>query len=388
MQNFWEKTDWESEDRHLLSLKNMPFQRPFPAMTLGSGLFIIRGPRQVGKSCWIKTLLSEQDPKNCYYLSCENIRDHLDLAEVFKSQSNRKIFFLDEITFVDKWWRAVKHQMDSSINLTIVLTGSHSQDLKAGADRMPGRFGKGGEFELLPMTYPEYIDAKMQAGWKIEKEQSAELEKFFRVGGFPIAVMEGGESGKIPLGAIEVYKKWLLGDLIKLGKQEVFLKELLSQVALSMTSTISLQKLAQKTQMGSHMTAQAYVEILEACFALRTLYAINPEENHFHFKKQKKFYFRDPLIYWLAFSWADIEFPKNAMPQIAEMVAGEMLGRRYQRFGYWSNKNGEVDFLSPKRWAIEIKWGDESHNLSKAYKDLRIPQKMVWSKNNFLQEWP
>ena len=83
MDLFWEKEDWEQDDPLLSSLQLLPFQRKFPALKLEKGLYFIRGPRQVGKTSWMKTLLcelSKKGSKECFYYSCENLRDYLDLA--------------------------------------------------------------------------------------------------------------------------------------------------------------------------------------------------------------------------------------------------------------------------------------------------------------------
>ena len=48
MQNFWENKEWEASDLHLNKIKQMPFQRKFPFIPQKSGLYIIRGPRQIG----------------------------------------------------------------------------------------------------------------------------------------------------------------------------------------------------------------------------------------------------------------------------------------------------------------------------------------------------
>lgn len=387
MQEYWKKIGWEEGDRHLLALKRAPFQRPFPRLPDGPGLFIIRGPRQIGKSCWLKTVLKGSDPAKSYYLSCENVTDFKELAEIFKSLAGHEVILLDEITFVDQWWRAVKHQLDQNANLRLIITGSHAFDLRKGMDQMPGRWGKGGEFELLPMDFFEFSAMRKQAGWEIpEREQ--ELEAFFRIGGFPISVIEAGENLERPVQSFETYRRWLLGDLLKIGKQEIYLREILGQIAFTMGSSISLQKLAQRTQIGSHNTAQDYVELLEACFALRTLYAVEPNTGAPRFRKEKKFYFRDPLLYWLALEWAGLTPPANAYEVLAEMVAHEHLLRRYQRFGYYSDRKGEVDFFAPKKWALEIKWKTIPEGLSAAYKSLLIPKKIVWTKANFLEEWP
>lgn len=384
---FWEKHAWEKEDRHLIGLYQAPFQRPFQELPSGPGLYVIRGPRQVGKSCWLKTILQQSDPQNTFYLSCENVFDYKELAEIFKAIKQRKIILLDEITFVEQWWRAVKHILDQDPQLRIIITGSHAFDIRKGMDQMPGRWGNGGEFELLPMDLFEFSQMRRQAKWPTLTREK-ELELYFQVGGFPMSLIESGPHGQKPQQSFETYRRWLIGDLMKIGKQEVYLKELLSQIALTTTSTISLQKLAQRTQIGSHNTAQDYVELLEACFALGTLYAMDPNDGTPRFRKEKKFYFRDPLIYWIALEWAGVPAPTQALDQIAELVAYEHLRRRYQRFGYYSDRSGEVDFFAPKKWAIEVKWKTLPEGLSKSFRQLNLAQKIIWTKSNFINEWP
>ena len=185
MQNFWEIEGWENEDHHLSRIKKLPFQRPFPSVSWGEGLFSIRGPRQIGKTCWIKSILLEktrQEAKNCFYLSCENLRDHQDLAELLKSVRNRSWIFLDEITFVKDWARAVKHEADAGYVKTLVVTGSDAHDLRQGQERMPGRLRRSAELELLPMSFLEFQAMRRIASWpKLFREE--ELELFFRIGG-------------------------------------------------------------------------------------------------------------------------------------------------------------------------------------------------------------
>ncbi len=77
---FWEKSNWESNGEHLTRVMEMPFRRELPKVEISKGLYVIRGPRQVGKSSWLKTLLSqtiqEHSGKDCFYESCEEIEDY------------------------------------------------------------------------------------------------------------------------------------------------------------------------------------------------------------------------------------------------------------------------------------------------------------------------
>ena len=156
MHNFWEKQDWQNEDKHLKALSEAPFRRPFPELPNGTGLFVIRGPRQIGKSSWLKTLLSQSNASESFYVSCENFEDFKDLSEFLKTIPERKVLYLDEISFVNQWWRSIKHLLDQRSDLRIIVTGSHAFDIKKGMDQMPGRWGNGGEFELLPMDFFEF----------------------------------------------------------------------------------------------------------------------------------------------------------------------------------------------------------------------------------------
>jgi predicted AAA+ superfamily ATPase len=389
MDFFWEKDNWEQEDHHLSGLRSAPFQRKFPFIPEKPGIFFIRGPRQIGKSSWLKTILSSKAKENsCFYLSCENVRDHLDLAEILRSQRGKRFILLDEISFVKEWARAIKYEADTGNLNTLVLTGSHAADLRRGMDLMPGRWGNGGEFLLLPMDFDEFHAVRKQAGWN-SVDRKTELEIFFRIGGFPTAVAEAGPTGIKPVQAMDTYLKWLKGDLIRLGKQEVYLRELLAQLAITMSSPISLQKLAQKTQIASHHTVQAYIENLEDCFAMRTLYAIDENTGAYRFRKDKKFYFIDPLIYWIALDWAGYSEEKSrSFEQIAELVANEALVKNHKRIGYLHSPQGEIDFFIRNQWALEVKWSPVVQNLSKKFKDLKIPRKIVWNQDTFLKEWP
>lgn len=363
----------------------MPFRRQFPFIPSDKGLYIIRGPRQIGKSSWLKSVLEHySNTEQCFYLSCENVSDNKELAEILASVRNRKIILLDEVSFVQNWDRAIKHEVDLGKHHIIMVTGSHAFDLKRGSDQMPGRFDAGGEFWLLPMLFDEFYEMRLQAGW-VQEDLVQEIELFFKVGGFPSPVEEAGISGNIPSKAIDTYWKWLKGDIVKLGKQVDYLEELLIQLALCMQTPLSYQTLAKKTSIASHHTVKEYVEVLESCFALRKLYAVDLDSGGYRFKKDKKFYFTDPLLFRLAYSLAGRKIPDNANEKMAEMVAHEFLSRTQRRFGYFNNRKGEVDFILPKQWAREVKWSNDATNLSRAYIDLTIPDKKVWLKTNFLE---
>jgi predicted AAA+ superfamily ATPase len=362
-------------------------------LTSAPALFIIRGPRQVGKSTLLKSLLAQaKDPTTAFYLSCEQISDYRELSTLLDSiKRRRSLILLDEISFVKEWSRSVKHLIDSGYSGTIIVTGSHAVDLRRGGDTMPGRFGSGREVLLYPMDFDEFASCRRMAGWSTE-DREAELKLFFRTGGMPAAVAESGQNGKTPTNSLDTYERWLIGDATKLGKNVAFLRGLMAELATVTSTPVSLQTLAKKTEIASHHTVQEYLHLLEDTFALRTCYALDQDTGASRFRKKKKFYFTDPIIYWIAIRMGGLPEPQNWEDKIAEMVGFEALSRlaeqRHERVGYYSSTRGEVDFFSPKRWAIELKWSHAATNISKAYSSIDVPQKFVWTIENFLVDWP
>lgn len=388
MDFFWEKPSWESTDPHLSKLKKMPFQREWAFIPKDPGLYIIRGPRQIGKTCWLKSILSFYARNTeCFYLSCEEIEDYRELGQILRSQSQSKLIILDEVGFIDGWDRAIKHFVDSGYNGILCVSGSHAYDLEKGADLMPGRFGGGGELRLLPMTFSEFSLARRQAQWEMP-DRLTELKAYFRSGGFPDAVASSGKNGKPTATVRNTYLRWLQGDAKKLGKDPEILSELIIQIAKTAQTPVSFQTLAKKTSIGSPNTVIEYVRLLEASFALRTLYVVDLDTGGKRFRSDKKFYFSDPLIYWIALDLAGGRSSEDVEEVLAEQVANEHLARQYSRFGYFKNKRGEVDFVAAKKWCLEVKWAKAATNISKTFFDMVLPQKIVWTQSNFLEEWP
>lgn len=385
---FWKNEGWEDSDRHLSRLKDMPFRRSWPFIPEQNGLYIIPGPRQIGKTSWLKSILSHYaKAKECFFYSCENIVDNRELALLLASVRSCEVIILDEVSFVTHWDRSVKHFIDGGYKGIICLTASHAYDLEKGADLMPGRFDGGGEFLLLPMDFEEFCDARNQAGWHTGNRLT-EIQQYMKTGGFPDAVASAGPAGQPSASIRNTYLRWLKGDAKKLGKDPERLIEILIQLYKTIQNPISFQTLAKKTSIGSPNTVIDYLRILESSFAIRTLYAVDPNSGSFRHRSDKKFYFTDPLIYWICVHLAGDRAPTNAEDALAENIANEHLARRWSRFGYLRTDQGEIDFLQANKWCLEVKWAPMAVNLSKTFYNAVLPQKIVWTQNNFLNAWP
>jgi predicted AAA+ superfamily ATPase len=385
---FWKNDGWESEDRHLSRLRAMPFRRRWPFIPEAKGLYVIRGPRQIGKTSWLKSILAAYaKSKDCFFLSCENVENNRELSLILKSVRTAELIILDEVSFVEHWDRAVKHFIDGGYQGILCVSGSHAYDLEKGADLMPGRFDGGGEFHLLPMTFDEFREARVQAGWDTG-DHVTELLQFFKTGGFPDAVASAGALGRPSSKIRETYLRWLKGDAKKLGKDPEKVVEILIQIFKTIQNPISFQTLAKKTSIGSPNTVIDYVRLLEASFAIRSLYAIDVGTGALRHRSDKKFYFTDPMLYWISCHLAGERTPEQANDALAETVAHEHLARLYDRIGFFRSKKGEIDFMQANKWCVEVKWSPVAENISKAFYDAVTPEKIVWTQRNFLQEYP
>ncbi len=388
MSHFWEKDKWEQTDSHLLRLDQMPFRRSHPPIPKSDGLYFIRGPRQIGKSSYLKMILShyaKENPKDVAFLYCDELASFKDLRAAIDPYKGRSILILDEISFVSEWWRTIKALADQNTFRLVVITGSNTWDIKHGADLMPGRFGAGGEIEILPMDFFEFKKAYSDAKFKKCSEEEL-LKKYLWTGGFPIALAETQGTYESPSKSIETIKRWLLGDAIKMGKNETYLRDILFQIAITQQTPLSLQRLSQKSQMGSHHTAIDYVSLLDATFCMKTLHAYDINRNVFQYKKDKKFYFRDPLYFHLAYHWSSLPLPSDYYEKMAEAAAFEFLQKKHPRLGFIHTQKGEVDFIIPGESAVEVKWSNTVQNLSKTYKELIISKKEVWYPRFFFGE--
>lgn len=139
-------------------------------------IYTLRGPRQVGKTTLIKNLIKDllfqiEDSKSIFYYTCDIIANEKELLEVINVylkwasafNLDRKYIFLDEISSVKNWEKGLKNLIDTGIlkNTSIILTGSHSIDIKHSIERLPGRRGEGNETLdkiLLPMKFAEFAE--------------------------------------------------------------------------------------------------------------------------------------------------------------------------------------------------------------------------------------
>ena len=330
-------------------------------------LNFIFGPRQVGKTTAVKIiihrLLEKTDRRAVFYYSCDEITDFRELGEVLDNYLSAReewgietsYIFLDEVTFVEEWWRAIKSRIDQGRFRRDVLTlsGSSSIELKKQKELFPGRRGKGGDHTLLPLSFGEYarvVGGLEVASGGVEGVERASrtnlvyrgrLRELFRrylsTGGFPPAVRDQALYGRVRPDSVKIYLDWMKSDWRRKGKSDRYMKEVLSYITRARGTPISWNGIASETGINSPNTARAYVEVLEGTFAALVLHHLGPGAK-VEYKKNKKVHLTDPLIFQAVETFTGLDASND---WVVEAILASHL-RRYGEVFYWRNST-EVD---------------------------------------------
>jgi predicted AAA+ superfamily ATPase len=374
-----------------------------------SGNWLLLGPRQTGKTTYLKLCIRDLvknhgiDPTRCLYFVCNltmNPQDIIDIIRLFAKIPGRKYVFFDEISFVPKWERAVKHILDVPAlrtNMSFYFTGSTTLELQK--ERFPGRPIKIREW--LPLTFRNFCKVfgsqrlvrslndvhtnRLEEITELfpnllahRKELTELFDSYLRCGGFLRSAYELVEGGRITEETIDTYWNWIAGDITRLDLSERTLSAILKGIVRMYSSSFSLSSLAKEMEIPSHITVRDYLELLERLYVLRSYwkgYTKTPA-----FRKERKVYFTDPFLYRVAtFKTTGFrdEIPSE-QPKIVEGIVGETL----RRIGFdvrFLRNHREIDFVA-KDVGIEIKW--QEHVTAKDFPISELKHKILLSKND------
>ena len=174
---WWTKpTTWRLDDPDLRQARAAPFD--YTAGVLDDlepgGLYILRGPRRVGKTVEVKKAIERivtqgADPRRVLHLAADRLvaRDLRTAVEAAADLTppGRRTWFIDEITAIrDGWPAEIKWLRDNDARFaedTVVLTGSSAADLGESVKALAGRRGDAAEPDrvLLPMSFRAFVRA-------------------------------------------------------------------------------------------------------------------------------------------------------------------------------------------------------------------------------------
>jgi uncharacterized protein len=391
--------NWELDDPDLRAAKRLPLDYdPKPLADIRApGLYVLRGPRRVGKSLELKRavvrLLAEgANPKTVFYCSCDGLSKQ-DLRRlvaqgnsVTRTLPGPRHWLLDEVTAVPGWSQTIKELRDQDTAFRescVVLTGSSARDLEQARKDLADRRGGIADSDrlLLPMGFrafcralrdldelpPQILQPRdyltgdaARAISDLEPWSDAladAWEMFLDVGGFPRAVGELVESGAVSDGFVQGMWDVVLGDAIRAtSMSETDVAALLDRLVLNLCSPINASRISRDVGLPGHQATMNRIEDLVRAFLAWRCHRI--DEGRPNTAAQRKLYFVDPLIAQLAHR-RNTDFPTPDTAKLTQQQVALALARAvslhapaafvqtdrvmYER----TNTGAEIDFVGP-----------------------------------------
>ncbi len=374
-------------------LKKLPVLEP--------GVYTLGGGRQIGKTTllkqWMAKLLRDRiSPKAIVFFSGELIDDYHTLLRLLQMQlaampeNTLRYCIIDEITYVPHWDKAIKYAADAGLleNVILILTGSDLILIQEAMMRFPGRRGKSSivNFHLYPLSFRETVILKQRSTVQLDEcladnPSSAAMQMLFDEfrsylmhGGYLKAMNDLVQYHKILDSTLMTYSDWIRGDMLRKGKQEHYLREILGAIIKRYNSQVTWNALAQDLSIDHPKTVADYIAILELIDAVFVQSALLEDKLVAAPKKARKVMFTDPFIYHALKAWLEpIEdaFAHQISLAVENSLSNAALAEacaitQYRRYfpTYYIKAEGEVDiaYINKKRfWPIEIKWRNQLH---------------------------
>ncbi len=362
------------------------------------GIYNLGGGRQVGKTTllkqWMLALIQQGvDPKAICFLSCELIVDEKSLYRIIKNQlaempiRGQCYLILDEITYVSGWNKAIKYLADTGEfeRVIVVISGSDLTMMQDARMQFPGRRGKARivDFHYYPLSFSEFMKLKKKLPADFDptippsKKEIIkiyqEFDEYLIHGGFLTAINEFSTERGIGEQTLATYSDWIRGDVIKRGKKEHFLREILSSIIKHYSTQISWRELVKALSIDHTQTAIDYVELLESMDAVFVQAALMEDKLVGAPKKHRKFMFNDPFVFHAIQAWLNpLENPfenqikktlenPDLVSKLVEACVVSHFRRHYEKTFYIKAEQ-EVDVAyvdKNKFWPIEVKWTNQ-----------------------------
>lgn len=374
-QDLWPKiTEYEEQ---ALTFR---FQFGLDELPIEPGILLIRGPRQYGKSTWLeislRDTLEDFGKGSAYFINGDDLADAPELEEailnlipLFNPKSKVKRLFVDEITSIPHWEKALKRLADRREikDLLVVTTGSKATDLRRGSERLPGRKGKLKRTEFI-FTGISYKDFHSQCAQSFKERTWI---AYLISGGSPIAAKELWQHEHIPEYFFELTRDWIMGELAKSGRSRTYLITLMRALFKKAGSRLGYLNLAKDSGMANNTIAAEYIEQLSDLLSVIPFSQWDADKEVPLQRKPCKFHFVNLSVAG-AFSAKrprSVEEFERLLPEEKgswlEWLVAQELFRRQCILGYphpeqlyfWASKTNEIDFVDAQGSFYEVKLG-------------------------------
>lgn len=248
---------------------------------------IIIGPRQVGKTTLMKELISElkQSNNNIIFLNLdiESDKRFFESQELLLNKIKLEIgesgfVFIDEIQRKENAGLFLKGLFDLDLSYKFIISGSGSLELKEHIQE--SLTGRKRLFELLPVTFEEFVNYKTEYKYEKKLESYFGLEsqktdyflaEYLSFGGYPRVITESSLEEKRRI-INEIYRSYIEKDIVSLlniDRPDAFsllIKLLSSEVG----KILNYSNLAKLTGI-SPITLKKYLWYAEKTYVIQTI---------------------------------------------------------------------------------------------------------------------
>jgi len=324
-------------------------------------IIILYGPRQVGKTTLVKSLL-QQHPEalsvNADQLQYNEVFASRDLRKMQELIGNKSLLFIDEAQNIRDIGINLKILHDEMPALKIIVTGSSSLEL-ANSMQEP-LTGRTKTYRLYPIAVEEIIQHSSVFEFRNQ------LESLLRFGAYPEILETNSAEEKIDK-LNELSSAYLYKDILQLSgiRYADKLRKLLQLLAFQVGSPVSVNELARALGM-SQETVEHYIDLLEKGFVLFRLGAYSSNLRK-EITRMNKIYFYDLGIRNALINNFNPPEMRSDTGAIWEnfLIVERMKQLQYARVPvntyFWRTYTGvELDYIEQtgdQLTGYEIKWG-------------------------------
>ncbi len=254
----------------------------------GKGIVLL-GPRQVGKTTLLKSIVEKLGKSSIWYNADEpqtrELLEGIGSAQMKMYFGEAEVIVIDEAQRIPNIGLTAKIAIETFPEKQIVLTGSSSLELQSNINEP--LTGRKYEFHLFPISFEElvkhsHLHAEMQ-----------ELENRLLYGSYPEIVTNPARARQHLKLLADSY---LFKDLLTYEgiKKPQLLTKLLQALAYQLGSEVSYTELGNMLSVDKN-TIEKYIDLLEKSFVVFRLSALSRNARN-EIKKGKKIYFYDTGI--------------------------------------------------------------------------------------------
>lgn len=349
-------------------LQELPLEVP--------GVYTLSGGHRTGKTVllkqWIEKLLQQgKSAQSIVYLPAESLMNYHELEAVLKKQLARLpesgvlYFAVDNITAVRDWYKGIK-TLTAQLDRMVLLISGVTVDLALEAkSSLPSLHRK--DFRLFPLSFRETVLLKHGDSPSAENISEA-FNAYLLHGGYLHAINEIAANGALAEKSLQAYVEWIQQQVIKSGRHEHYLREILHAILRHYEEPLTWNALAQELTIDHPKTIGDYFAILQNVQVIYIQYALQEETLNAAPKKARKLMFVDPYLFHAVKVWLSsskhyiaeiVSTFENAerCSRLVESCVVAQYDRHYPTFYIKDEGETHLAYVSDHRfWPIAVLW--------------------------------